>query len=653
MISFTDSPIPMYLINEEFDLIWSNPAFKEIASSPFGKKCYEAFFKSSLVCSNCPAGKSFVNKSLNQSIVAVKTLPVGFETTNVISQPIIVDGRKFVLNSVQKIVETQKQSSIQIENILGSIDFTEAIIEKLPFAIFLLTSDFTIKFANSYALKRFKITDGKNRFLSVREILNFKNQDEFEKLILSTLNEKNLAFQAEMYDKLGSTAPVDCFLYQIQNQEGIYLLVCKDITISALGDNFQPNEKKFLETILENLNSGAIINDSLNRTIYQSSLAKKILSRDNEFLNKLLKEQIKGNENFSTSIDHLTADGRKERYKVLIQNLDLNEKKNWLLLFSNVSEFEEIKRELEIYKGKLDKIEKNIRFASFVIDVNYNIIDSFGKFEPIKSLYEKNQANELPKFQDIIFEEDKFKIQEVLYDAFHFPNFAKEIDFRVDNRNETVWVKGIFENFVDERGKIRFVECFVVDINEQKKILEQLKSSQEEMRNLALYFESLREVEKKKLAFEIHDELGHLLTAMKLEMSWILKKKFLREDILQERLTKLIEMIETTIRKVRSISSQLRPSILDHFGIVAAIEWQAKEFQKQTAIRCRLNLPKQEIQLDEAKSIVVFRIFQEILTNIARHANATRVDINLEVVESNLLLTVSDNGKGIRAEDLS
>lgn len=172
------------------------------------------------------------------------------------------------------------------------------------------------------------------------------------------------------------------------------------------------------------------------------------------------------------------------------------------------------------------------------------------------------------------------------------------------------------------------------------------------MRNLALYFESLREEEKKKLAFEIHDELGHLLTAMKLEMSWILKKKYLREDVLHEKLIKLIEMVETTIKKVRSISSQLRPSILDHFGIVAAIEWQAKEFQRQTAIRCRINLTRQDVQLDEAKSIVVFRVFQEILTNIARHANATRVDVSLQVEDNNLVLIVSDNGKGIKQEDM-
>jgi len=168
-----------------------------------------------------------------------------------------------------------------------------------------------------------------------------------------------------------------------------------------------------------------------------------------------------------------------------------------------------------------------------------------------------------------------------------------------------------------------------------------------------MYFESLREEEKKKLAFEIHDELGHILTAMKLELSWVLKKKFLREEVLHEKLHKMIDMIDSMIRKVRSISSQLRPSVLDHFGITAAIEWQAKEFQKQTAIRCRLNLPKQEIQLSEAKSIVVFRVFQEILTNIARHANATRVDIHLDIEGNNLVLTVADNGKGIKPEDIS
>ncbi len=652
LISFLDSPIPTYLINDEFDLIWSNSAFRETASNPYGKKCYEALFKSTFVCSNCPAGKSFVKETLNQSIVAVKSFPEGFEANNVISQPIIVEGRKFVLNSVQKIEQPQRQSSTQIENLLKSNDFTMAIIEKLPVAIFLLTSDFTIGYANNYAFEKFKITD-EDRLLSIKDILNFNNQDEFNQVILSMLNKKYLSFRAEMIEKNGNRIPVDCSLNEIQSQEGIYLLICKDISISTSESNFFAIDKKFVETILEKLNSGVIIKDSLNRTIYQNTLANKILNRDNEFLNKLLQEQLKIDGNFSTYLDHLTAEGNKERYKVFFQNLDFTKQNYSLLLFSNVSEFEGIKRELEINKAKLEKIEKNIRFASFVIDNNYAIVDSFGKFELIKYLYEKNQATEFPKFQDIVYEEDKFKISEVIYNAFHFPNFVKEIDFRIDNKNEIVWVKGIFENFVDERGKIRSVECFVIDINEQKKILEQLRASQEEMRNLALYFESLREVEKKKLAFEIHDELGHLLTAMKLEMSWILKKKFLREDILQEKLTKLIEMIETTIRKVRSISSQLRPSILDHFGIVAAIEWQAKEFQKQTAIRCRLNLPKQEIQLDEAKSIVVFRIFQEILTNIARHANATRVDINLEVNENNLLLTVSDNGKGIRSEDLS
>lgn len=655
LTSFLESPVPAYLINNDFDLIWSNSAFKGIASNPNGKKCYEILFKSTHLCTNCPAGKSIANKTLNQSFVSVKSTASTYESKNVISLPIFIDGRSLILNFLQKIELTKRQGTTQTEILETINNFKETLVKNLPIAIFLLSSDFTIKYANNYALNKFKITNEFNRLLSLGEILKFKNQDEFNQLILSFLNTRNLAFQAEIIDKKGYPTKVDCRLIEIQNQEIIYLLTCKESTISTFVDNFLLNDKGLIETILEKLGSGLIIKDSFDRTVYQNALASKIITQDNDFSNRLLLEQLKGDENFSTFLDHCTADGNKERYKVFFQsfNEDFTEQKFRAIILNNVSELEEIKRELNIYKAKLEKIEKNIRFASFVIDSEYNIVDSFGKFESLKVLHETNKPSELPKFQDIIYEEDKFKVLEVLYDAFHFPNFLKEIDFRIECNQETVWVKGIFENAVDARGKIRFVECFVIDINEQKKILDQLKSSQEEMRNLALYFESLREVEKKKLAFEIHDELGHLLTAMKLEMSWILKKKFLREDILQEKLTKLIEMVETTIRKVRSISSQLRPSILDHFGIVAAIEWQAKEFQKQTAIRCRLNLPKQEIQLEEAKSIVVFRIFQEILTNIARHANATRVDINLEVNETNLLLTVSDNGKGIKSEDLS
>jgi len=114
-----------------------------------------------------------------------------------------------------------------------------------------------------------------------------------------------------------------------------------------------------------------------------------------------------------------------------------------------------------------------------------------------------------------------------------------------------------------------------------------------------------------------------------------------------------MKQIEQTIKTVQQISAQLRPSILDHFGLIAAIEWQAKEFQRQTTIRCRYSLPDEDIEIPENKTIAIFRIFQEILTNIARHSQATRVDINLTIENNILELQVSDNGIGIKKEYLN
>jgi signal transduction histidine kinase len=119
---------------------------------------------------------------------------------------------------------------------------------------------------------------------------------------------------------------------------------------------------------------------------------------------------------------------------------------------------------------------------------------------------------------------------------------------------------------------------------------------------------------------------------------------------MEERFRHIYELIESTIRKVRTISSDLRPSVLDHFGLEAALEWQASEFQKRSALRCKIRLDKQPLNIDERTSTTIFRIFQEILTNIAKHAKASRVDVVLEKHPKKIILKVSDNGKGFKLE---
>ncbi|MBI5324525.1 MAG: PAS domain S-box protein [Ignavibacteriae bacterium] len=204
----------------------------------------------------------------------------------------------------------------------------------------------------------------------------------------------------------------------------------------------------------------------------------------------------------------------------------------------------------------------------------------------------------------------------------------------------------------DEKMNFSGMIAIVRDVSARKNYENELRNSREQLRNLAIHLQTAREDEKKRIAFEIHDELGYALTALKLDLAWLSKKMNVKDTILGKKSKEMSELIETTIKKVRSISTQLRPSILDHFGLEAAIEWQANEFQKRTAIRCKLNLETAEFVFNDTYSTAIFRIFQETLTNVARHAKATRVDINLYQNEDEVVLKVCDNGIGIPKEQL-
>ena len=179
---------------------------------------------------------------------------------------------------------------------------------------------------------------------------------------------------------------------------------------------------------------------------------------------------------------------------------------------------------------------------------------------------------------------------------------------------------------------------------------ERLKESEDKLRRLAAHLISVREEERAHIAREIHDELGQVLTGLKMEVTWLAKR--LKEKPLVEKTDSMCKLIDATVGTVRKIATGLRPEMLDDMGIIAAVGWQAKEFQKRTGIRCRAKLPP-EVKLDIDVSTTMFRIFQEILTNVARHSRATRVEIELTVAEDRVALEVSDNGVGISDTDMS
>lgn len=230
---------------------------------------------------------------------------------------------------------------------------------------------------------------------------------------------------------------------------------------------------------------------------------------------------------------------------------------------------------------------------------------------------------------------------------------SDEVYYSNENTSRKAWLICTFSPHINSQGKIIGVVSSFRDITLRKLADDELKASRLRLRNLATHLENVREEERKQIAFVVHDDLGQAMTALKIELAWLKSKLGNDQEVLIDRAKSMTDLIDTTINKVRSISTQLRPSILDHFGLLAAIEWQAEDFQKRTMIPCEVNSEVREIVFNDNISIGIFRIFQECLTNITRHAEASRVDVWIKNVNGYLELIVRDDGVGIPEEKMN
>jgi PAS domain S-box-containing protein len=209
----------------------------------------------------------------------------------------------------------------------------------------------------------------------------------------------------------------------------------------------------------------------------------------------------------------------------------------------------------------------------------------------------------------------------------------------------------------DSGGPIGIVG-YSMDITDRKHGEEALLKSRNQLAALAVRLESIREEERGRIALEVHDVLGQALTGLKLDVSWIYKQILVSRGLIEpspvlSRLATSLELVDATIQSVREIATTLRPSVLDQLGLEAAIEWQAQEFHHRTGIACATSISPDQIDVDAEQSTALFRILQEILTNVVRHAHATEVDIRLEETPEHVIMQVRDNGKGITAVEQS
>ncbi|MDH5705761.1 MAG: PAS domain S-box protein [Candidatus Aminicenantes bacterium] len=305
-----------------------------------------------------------------------------------------------------------------------------------------------------------------------------------------------------------------------------------------------------------------------------------------------------------------------------------------------------LKESEERYKALFNRSMSYI----FLHDINGQFLDA--NKAALKALGYKREDIPSLKFTSMLDESQLPQALKTLEEIIRTGRQKKPSEYRLRRQDgRYIWVE-TEGSLIYKEGKPCAIQGIARDITERRRTEEALRESKEQLRNLAAHLQSIREDERAVMAREIHDELGQALTAIKMDLSWLEKKIPEEQSLVLKKTRSMTELVDSTIQTVQRISSELRPGLLDDVGLLAAIEWQTEEFQKRTGIACELSVLSEDIILSQERSTAVFRIFQETLTNITRHAKATKVIVSLIKKGARLELKVNDNGKGITEEKI-
>ena len=320
--------------------------------------------------------------------------------------------------------------------------------------------------------------------------------------------------------------------------------------------------------------------------------------------------------------------------------------KQIVVTFVDISDRKKAEEELKRSEEMLNMAQEIAKIGSW--EFNFETED----LKWSKELYRIFEADQLPDKELYEFYRNKFhpedlkKLDEVIKNTIESSK-GYQFQHRIIAKDGTVkYILGIGEVITNYEGEVIGLKGSGLDITDIIKAEEKLQQSYQQIKQLVAHLQDIREQERTNMAREIHDELGQQLTGLKMCISWLNKKCVPQETEVKEKFASTMLLIEETIKSVRKISTDLRPSILDDLGLLAAMEWQSTEFEKRSGI------PTEFVNLTNNKEIPVrlktglFRIFQESLTNIARHADAKKIVSSLRFDHNKLTLTITDDGKG-------
>ncbi len=385
-----------------------------------------------------------------------------------------------------------------------------------------------------------------------------------------------------------------------------------------------------LEKILKNINSV---------TIFNTELVKKDQQLINiELTAKLLPESKDNNLSLEKRIIFIARDMTGHIGKELMQQLTL----------------EALRESEKRFRSLIDDVKD---YAIFMLDSEKRIISwNLGAERVMGYSEEEIILKDMSIFSSSESEDDKLVLN-LISTASEKGRLEKELWLQKKGKQK-LWAAVTITTLFNENSEPNGFSIIIRDLTKNKIISDQLREQETQLRSLAAHLQAAREEERTRIARELHDEFSQMLTALRMDLTLLGRSitKTVAEPLnrmtLLEKISSISELLETTIKSTRRIITELRPAVLDELGLMTAIQWQAQEFENRTGIRCKIERLQHEIVLDQNTSTAIFRIFQEALTNVAKHASANAVSVSLQIINQKMILDISDNGKGMDDDQL-
>ncbi len=524
---------------------------------------------------------------------------------------------------------------------------------------------------------------------AAEEELN-RHRDHLEELVEERTNElkiTNEQLQQEIYDRKTAEEALRKAIKRAKEERAK-----SEAIIAALGDGIVIQDSDYKITY-QNLIHKNIIGDRLGEYCYKAyrvgeshctdcpvSLsfrdgmihqAEKTISTDNGFRNiEITASPLRDASGQIIAGIEVVRDTteRKKMEDELREHRDHLD----LLVKDRTVELRKLNKELRAEIMRRIQMEKDLiesqRFVHRIADATPNILYLYDAIEN-RNVYINSRIKdilgyspeEIKKMKSAFFRKllhpGDAPVIDALWERFVKANDGDiiESEYRLKNYNGD-WRWFYSRDIVFKRtsgGHLKLILGISQDVTERKMFEEELKSSREQLRRLLAHHQSVREDERTRISREIHDELGQSLTALKMDLSWMVKRLGKDQRPLSEKARLMSKLIDMNIQTVKRIAAELRPGLLDDLGLTSALEWQAQEFQKRTGIKCEVSVLPEDMELDRDVSTAIFRIFQETLTNVVRHAKAKKVRASLKKKKDTLMFQIKDDGKGISEQQIS